>query len=294
MVKTNDLSSIPNIDISTMSVNVYHKDLMGDFTWGKDEVILESDVNLLNKVIFDNEGYSIIKIGDYNTILQSIVKKAIYESTGKEIKLEKYHEEITEEEHAKILHNMPYKKNDTKEMADLCKHLEDVISSAIQEKVRVFNDDIWVRICRPSHISNMDYNPCHRDIYLDFYRNTVNIYLPICGSNELSSLMIEPGSHKWNENETIVTQGGAYFPKEKKKYSVDAIVASKRPLSMIRPNPANDEILLFSPYLIHGCSSNMNINHTRISLEVRFIKNVSESDKQEYEMREFMKRRVWR
>lgn len=139
-------------------------------------------------------------------------------------------------------------------------YLECFMSKKLNEKVKIFNGDLWFRICRPTSIYNNDFNPCHRDIYLDFYRNIVNIYLPITGSNELSSLNIHPGSHKWNENETCITNGGAYFKSKNKKYSVDAIIASKQPLQMIRPNPSENQILIFSPYLMHGCANNDNLN----------------------------------
>jgi ectoine hydroxylase-related dioxygenase (phytanoyl-CoA dioxygenase family) len=203
--------------------------------------------------------------------------------------LEGYHFSITEEEHTKILNSMPYKKSELKEFGD---YIEKTISEHIGIKVKVFNDDIWFRICRPSHKYSTDFNPCHRDTYLNFYRNTVNIYLPICSSNENSSLTIEPGSHYWNENETIVTNGGAYFKSTNKKYSVDAIVASKQKLNMIRPNPQIGQVMLFSPYLIHGCANNNNLYTTRISIEVRFIQE--RFLKQEEEFNAFLKNRIWR
>jgi len=161
-------------------------------------------------------------------------------------------------------------------------------------QVKIFNDDIWIRICRPSSHSKNDFNPCHRDIYLDFYRNIVNIYLPIVGSNEQSALAIQPGSHLWNERDIVVTRGGAYFPDSNKKYSVDAILQSRIPLNMIRPNPSTDECMIFSPYLIHGCSSNENADITRMSVEIRFIRDTEEGRSQEAEFRKFLDKRTWR
>ena len=148
-------------------------------------------------------------------------------------------------------------------------------------------------VFRGLHCNN-DFNPCHRDVYLDFYRNTVNIYLPVIGSTDNTSLKIQPGSHKWSESETIVTKGGAFFKSTNKKYSVDAIVASKQPLEMIRPNPNEEQLMLFSPYLIHGCADNNNENTTRISLEVRFIRNDENGVNQEAKFNEFLKTRNWR
>ena len=92
----------------------------------------------------------------------------------------------------------------------------------------------------------------------------------------------------------MVTTGGAFFKNINKKYSVDAIVASKQPLNMIRPNPTENQLMLFSPYLIHGCSNNDNPDTTRISLELRFIKNDENGLKQEVNFNDFLKTRNWR
>lgn len=204
---------------------------------GDNIVILDNDINLLNNTEFDNTGYKIININNNNVFLQNFIKDSIKNITGKYINLENYHNEITDEEHSKILNSMPYKKDTNEDMQIFCNYIEKIISLELKENVKIFNNDVWVRICRPSIINDNDYNPCHKDVYLDFYRNIVNIYLPIVGSNEKSSLSLQPGSHKWNENETMVTKGGAFFKYINKKYSVDAIVASKTPIEMIRPNP---------------------------------------------------------
>lgn len=189
---------------------------------------------------------------------------------------------------------MPYKKTDSAELKAFGEHMESRVSEIVGQKVKIFNDDIWVRICRPTCVSASDYNPCHRDVYLDFYRNIVNIYMPIVGSNELSSLTMESGSHLWSESDTMVTRGGAVFKSSGKKYSVDAIVQSRRRLHMVCPNPSVKEFTLFSPYLIHGCSSNNNENMTRMSVEMRFIQDTESGREQERKFNEFLKSRVWR
>ena len=63
---------------------------------------------------------------------------------------------------------------------------------------------------------------------------------------------------------------------------------------MIRPNPQNDEFILFSPYLIHGCSSNTNADTTRMSIEIRFIADDDNAKIQEDAFNLFLKERVWR
>jgi hypothetical protein len=209
---------------------IHYPELLEEGYLGKDEILLKKDINLIEHTDFHDSGYCIfdqeLKLSErLNTLLQN----EIYSITNKRIELEKYHETITEEEHIYILNHMPYKVTRDEETLQFGKELEYLISGRLGETVKIFNGDLWFRICRPSFICPNDFNPCHRDIYLDFYRNTVNIYMPICGSNEHSSLTIQPGSHLWKENETCITQGGAYFKSINKKYSVDAIVASKRP-----------------------------------------------------------------
>jgi len=105
---------------------------------------------------------------------------------------------------------------------------------------------------------------------------------------------MQSGSHLWNEQDLVVTKGGAYFKNSSKKYSVDAILRSKQPLDMVRPNPREDEFILFSPYLIHGCSSNNNHDTTRMSVEIRFIADDESAKMQEDEFNAFLKERVWR
>jgi ectoine hydroxylase-related dioxygenase (phytanoyl-CoA dioxygenase family) len=41
-----------------------------------------------------------------------------------------------------------------------------------------------------------------------------------------------------------------------------------------RPDPQAGEVLVFSPYLIHGGAMNFNSDVTRLSLEMRFWRKV--------------------
>jgi hypothetical protein len=290
-----DLYNLLSVKITDKSLktNLY-LELLADNDWGNNSVMLDNDINLLKNTDFDFCGYKILNIENYNKLLQNFIRNEIYFVTKKYINLTNYHNEITDDEHTLILNSMPYKKNMYPDVCEFCNYLESYISHELKEPIKILNDDLWFRICRPSKVSENDFNPCHRDVYLDFYRNTVNIYLPVIGSNDNSSLKIQPGSHKWPESETIVTKGGAFFKSTNKKYSVDAIVASKQPLEMLRPNPNEDQLMLFSPYLIHGCADNNNENTTRISLEIRFIRNDENGIKQETDLNEFLKTRHWR
>jgi hypothetical protein len=274
-----------------MNEYIYYENLISNSSYGKDEILLNKDINLLENTNHDDRGFFIIDIDDeLQTKIQKFLLEQIYLITNKRINIEKYHEMISDEEHTKIINNMPYKKNNDA-INKIAIYLEDKISSSLKCKVKIFNDDLWIRICRPSSFYKSDFNPFHRDIYLDFYRNTINIYLPISGSDEKSSLTMQPSSHKWNENITRTTKGGSNI--RGKKYSVDAIVCSKIKLNMIRPNPLSNQLLIFSPYLIHGGAHNDNMQ-TRFSLEVRFIKDNPESHIQELSFIEFLNNRNWR
>jgi len=315
------------IDDFSKTDYVYYLDAFAysDLDWGEDRVILSEDVNLLENTDFNTDGHAVFTMRSYNTFLRSMIQSKIEDLTSQLLSdISKYHLHISDEEHRKIINAMPWKKTESPQICGFAEYMERRVSEILGKQVKIFNDDIWVRICRPSSITknaghevvgvrgfageislaqrresrksntDTDYNPCHRDVYLDFYRNIVNIYVPIVGSNELSSLTMQSGSHLWNERDLIVTKGGAYFENSGKKYSVDAIVQSRERLNMTRPNPREDEFILFSPYLIHGCSSNGNADMTRMSLEIRFIEDTAVGKKQEEEFRRFLEKRTWR
>ena len=148
--------------------------------------------------------------------------------------------------------------------------LEARVSELCGRAVRVYNPatekaEFHLRLVRPHRSDN---NPLHRDAWLERLRNGLNIYVPVAGSTADSSLALVPGSHWWAEDQTSRTHAGAVY--NGTQYSVPALVAATEPLHLIRPNPGPDEVLLFSPYLLHGGAVNLNDDETRISLEMRF------------------------
>ena len=54
------------------------------------------------------------------------------------------------------------------------------------------------------------------------------------------------------------------------KFSVPIVVKTSPDLKLIRPNPKNNELMIFSSYLIHGGAKNENKSTTRVSIELRF------------------------
>ncbi len=152
------------------------------------------------------------------------------------------------------------------------KILEERISALCAEKLEVKNpfDDQSIfhfRVIRPNTTDN---NPLHRDVWLEDYKDCINLYIPIAGSNELSSLILIPGSHNWPESAIERTQSGAII--NGVKYNVPAVTSILCDFQAVRPNPQKNEVLIFSPYLIHGGAINLNPSKTRISIEIRLWK----------------------
>jgi hypothetical protein len=143
--------------------------------------------------------------------------------------------------------------------------VSDILKVPVSLKHPTYQVEVFsIRIVRPGA---RDYNPLHRDVWIERLRHGVNCYVPLAGSDENSSLPLIPGSHYWPEEDITRTAEG--YVDGNVKFSVPAVMKAIRPLEPIRPNPAPNEILLFSPYLIHGGASNLNRDTTRVSLEMR-------------------------
>jgi len=125
----------------------------------------------------------------------------------------------------------------------------------------------WIRLIRPNSLDN---NPPHKDAHL--YRNTksVNIYLPLAGSNNNSSLPVIPKSHLEKDDQYIISSFPYYV--NGRKFSVPCTVYRKGGLDLVTPNPQLDEVMIFTPWLLHGAGVNTNKDTTRVSLEMRFFK----------------------
>ena len=122
-----------------------------------------------------------------------------------------------------------------------------------------------IRIVRPDRNDN---NPPHRDVWLDHLRHKVNIYAPLFGSTHASSLPVLPGSHLWPESQIERTAQGATV--NGLAFSVPCVVGSPHGVHMTRPPVDEGDVMVFTPYTVHGGGVNMNRDRTRVSLEMRF------------------------
>jgi|TARA_B100000287_G_scaffold377129_1_gene378744 hypothetical protein len=178
--------------------------------------------------------------------------------------LTEYHKYVNDDTHYAIIKKI-YDNSFFDEINFNIKIIENRISQILNRKL-VIKDDYYqdtkrinIRAIRPN---KNDISPIHRDTWLDKLKESgINLYIPLWGSNEDSSLAVAVGSHKWvnlikgkDEKFTV--------PKLKSPYDIP----------LVRPNPKPNEVLIFYPKLLHSGLNNTS-NETRFSLEVRLYEN---------------------
>jgi hypothetical protein len=228
-----------------------------------------SEVGYVVEKLFDIESYENFKIKT-RELLISLWRKAGL-TFPDHIKLEHYHHSIqTEDSHLAAIEEtkavptvkFPFSINRMeKRISQICE--TELVAHNPFDQQSIFH----FRIVRPN---SRDNNPLHRDVWLEDYANCINLYIPVAGSNSDSSLSIIPGSHHWPENRIERTKKGALI--EGIKFNVPAVTVIKGEYTIIRPDPRENEALIFSPYLIHGGAVNLNSDQTRISIELRLWK----------------------
>ncbi|MDH3629363.1 MAG: phytanoyl-CoA dioxygenase family protein [Acidobacteriota bacterium] len=250
--------------------------------YGAEEVLLEQDDDLLAGLSWHGVGFATLPFltdDDHQRLqlgLTEMIRDLLQQIGVPSLEgftLESYHRFLgtaeAEERHARLvaairscfpLERLPLSVT----------RIEDRLSEICGAAVHACNPhngvrEFCIRIIRPD---STDCNPLHRDVWLDRLRDAVNIYAPLAGSSPLSSLALVPGSHLWKESEIERTEAGAQV--NGNTYTVPAVTGARRPLDLERPDPGSNEVLVFSPYLIHGSAINFQNDRTRVSLEMRF------------------------
>ena len=227
-----------------------------------------------------SKGYCVLKVPE--DFIQSIRKNTLHYLNGVNKKLslpelpkiERYHQFIRSNEH-----HLEYIREVGKHIKPDELGLDQTVLAKIVKKAcgieesRGINckDLCDIRLFRPFLSSKMDNNPLHRDTWLPVLNNCVNIYIPVAGSNENSSLALIPGSHLWERNKVSRTKDNAKI--KGIQYGLPSVAEIQTEYEVIRPHMANDEILIFSSNIIHGGSVNLNKEITRCSIEIRFWEN---------------------
>lgn len=267
----------------------------GEVETGEDKILLNDEVNLLSFTEFNSLGYALkpfLEIKQFSQIkkgitilLKNVVEEVLLQKL-EDFRLEKYHLYVTDEQHLKVSSKI---KNGfhTKQFPILFSLVETKLSKILKrdvksiakhidakeffkgstnfnsEHVQIFN----IRIVRPQKFN--DNNPPHKDVWIERLKNAVNLYVPLCGSNEMSALPLVPGSHLIKESRITRSKKGGVI--DGTVFTVPcAMDCDKEPIKLVRPNPKENEMMIFSPYLIHGGGYNFQKDVTRISLEMRF------------------------
>lgn len=258
------LTSIPKAEFSGVKTLV-----------GSDEVLLEQEDNLLANASFNAKGWEIqllLQPADFQRLhsgIFSLIRLALA-AEGTEISdslpLEKYHDWVDDQLHEKIvgrISNLPIGL-----LPISMAILPERIGAMLQTSVSTLNPStglniFHVRIIRPG---KSDFNPIHKDVWLPRLKNAANLYLPLCGSNQHSSLPVISGSQWWSEAEIERTESGFMG------FTVPTALSCKTQPIIERPDVPDGYGLVFSPYLLHGGAENANKDLTRISLEMRFFR----------------------
>jgi hypothetical protein len=260
---------------------IIEMDVEGETGFGNEEILLLQDDDLTEKSNWHQNGYTVQPFlppemfAQIHKGITRIVKKFVENETGKSLPgftLEKYHEFCSNNEmHLRVVSNFQ-KCLPIQDFPVDFKLLDDRISEICGIAVtsnhpyQEASQKFCIRIVRPQ--CKTDNNPPHRDVWLNRLRNAVNIYLPLAGSNLKSSLPLIPGSHLWQESEIERTISGSKV--NNVVFTVPCVVGSVHGLKMMRPQPGLNEVMVFSPYLIHGGGCNLNEDVTRVSIEIRF------------------------
>jgi hypothetical protein len=264
----------------TIAKETFLYSLSGETETGAEKVLLHQDDNLVANTTWSETGYCIadflspidfeqIKIGITKQVADLIV--AFGGEVNEAFSLENYHLYVNDEIHLKVARftsdgwdavHFPVN------IEKVNKRISEVLGVDVSIAMPPKGEQLYcLRLVRPTKMS--DSNPPHRDVWLDILRNAVNIYVPLAGSNEHSSLPLLPGSHLLPEHLLIRTTSGAVV--NGNKYTVPCVVSiDNQEYSLIRPNPAENQMTVFSPYLVHGGGTNLNPDTTRVSLEIRF------------------------
>lgn len=264
----------------TVNKSSIHYDAKGPHAFGENIILLQQAVDLTAKASWSHQGFGIEKFFT-DQLYQNFIKKtrllliSCWREAGiiipDDFDAGNYHTVVPDwETHLQILEKT--KQLSTSEFPVSIRVIEQRISEICQVNLEARNrfdgqSIFHFRVIRPN---SRDNNPLHRDVWLEDYKDCINLYIPIAGSTELSSLIILPGSHHWPESKVERTVGGAEI--NGVKFNVPAVTNIAGDYEIVRPSPQENEVLVFSPYLIHGGAVNLNLDKTRVSIEMRLWK----------------------
>ncbi len=255
------------------------------FGIGKNEILSQPYSDITYQQDWYHSGYTEITFltkNEFDKLKQEItynIQQLTEQELNKKItsfSLESYHHFVKNNEtHFKIVSKTRnlFEENVTIDLNELKKRIERLMSCKLTDVVpdTDYKLHIIIRINRPD---STDFNPPHKDIY-EFYDDhrikpkMINCWIPVAGVTENTALPIAPGSHLINENQVIRTFNGGIF--EGNTYRVRIVKQWGNSNKLIRSTVKYGQVLLFSPYLIHGAALNREKDQTRVALELRLF-----------------------
>lgn len=221
------------------------------------------------------EGYKVIDV--FNTkehltnkkIIRKNLKKILKHPNNKIFNIDKYHKHVDDKKHLKVIKK-------TRELnPKIFNKIKKKIFSKIYEefkisfkKNKILKKEIAIlRLNRPG--GQYDMNPPHRDGYLNYWSKSLNIWYMISGSYKTCALPIIPKSHLIKENKLTLTR--PFSKMNGVQYHVPTIIKinNKKKIYFKIPKIKPGQVLIFSPFLIHGFGYNFSPNLSRIALELR-------------------------
>ncbi len=261
--------------------------LEGQQEQGPPVVLLDGDDDMTALTPWHRQGFTVapflskqpthtLQLGIRQKV-QHIVERVVG-PIDSDFRLEKYHHYVNDTSHAAVVEAIRHGfLHDTFPIAisEVAHRISEVVGFPLQTENPPYDVARYgIRITRPNVI--VDNNPPHRDVYLPRLCNGINLYIPIAGSTKDSALGVLPGSHRVPESSVQRTRSGATI--NGIRFTVPCIVDVNGPVRLIRPNPKPDEVLIFSPYLIHGGGFNGNDDTTRVSIEIRLWRDAHNSN----------------
>lgn len=258
--------------------NAHQFEISGDFFQGEDELLIHNPSVLPNPI--SEMGYGVFNLlrNDEFNALKTAVQKALNKVVNNALGLNNedefdifsnYHLLVSDDDkHNSVISFTRNFQNSDFEF-DLDTFTQRT-SAALGLSLSSNNPElgkshVQLRISRPG---SLDINPPHRDAYLSYYKNVINLWIPIFGCNSESTLPVLPKSHLINEREILKTNDRSATINGN-TYVVPCVkFADGTYMNMIRPQIPLGGALVFTPYLIHGAAFNGSVQ-TRFSLELR-------------------------
>lgn len=261
-----------------------------EFKTGNDEILSGEGTDITYGQPWYQKGYTTVKFisDDEFTALRKgltdCVKNIIERELGvnaEGFELTNYHKFVTtNEDHMKVVSVTRdlYPEDFNFPILNVIKNFEKFIGFGLsdinpkdQQQLHII-----IRINRPG--SN-DFNPPHKDIYeavdgsvdgTEYIPQFVNIWIPIVGVTEKSSLPVVESSHLIPESQILRTREGAKIATN--KYRVRMVKEWAGSNELTRAKVDYGDALFFSSHLVHGLAINEETDQTRVSLEYRLFK----------------------